>query len=46
MVIDFGAAPEITYTNDKIVKSKVKALKASRFTNPVDALNALTQLAG
>lgn len=44
VVIDFGAAPDITFANDKIVKSKVKALKASRFTNPVDALNALTQL--
>ena len=44
VVIDFGAAPEITYANDKMVKSNVKALKAARFTNPVDALNALTQL--
>ena len=44
VVIDFGAAPEITYANDKMVKSNVKALQASRFTNPVDALNALTQL--
>lgn len=44
VVIEMGTAPEITWSNDKFVMGKLKMLTTSRFTNTVDALNALTQL--
>lgn len=44
VVIDMGTAPEVVWANDKFVIAKLKELTTSRFTNTVDALNALTQL--